>query len=173
MQRKTTLLLAAATLLVIAAGVSVWLVWFPPRAEPLEKRLLGAWDGTGEVSAESSFDMKPSPEQGIAGAKWSGTLTTACTVQAEFRQDGTYTWKEQHRAGDRNSKMSFEVALPRDGEQARWKVVRAEGDKLTIQTHLGDVVFAFQGRDAFTMTFPESMKSSGTVAFQRSGRPKN
>ena len=94
-------------------------------------------------------------------------------MQAEFSQDGTYTWKEQHRAEDRNAKMSFDVALPRDGEQAHWKVVRAEGDNLTIQIHLGDVVFAFQGRDAFTMTFPESMKSSGTLAFQRSGRPKN
>jgi hypothetical protein len=172
MQRRTTFLLAAVTLVLIAAGVSVWCLWFPPRAEPLQQRLLGAWDGTGKVSSEFSFEIKPDPAHNIPGGKSSGTVTADCTVYAEFKPDGTYTWREQHRSGDAKSQMTFAVEVPKDGEQAHWKVVRADGSKLTIGIYLGEIIFDFQGEDVFTLDWPESAKASGHLTFRRPGAPE-
>ena len=169
MQRRTTLLLAAVTLVLISAGVCVWLLWFPPWAKPPQQRLLGAWDGTGKVSGESSFEIKPDPAHGVPGGKWSGTITSDCTVHAEFKPDGTYTWQEQQRSGDDKSQMTFTVAVPKNGEQAHWKVVRADGSKVTIGIHIGEVILDFQGEDMFTLDYPESTKASGHLTFRRSG----
>ncbi len=173
MQRTAKLLLFSATLLVIAAGTGVWLVWFPPWAVPLEKNLLGAWQGTGRVSGESSIEFKPDPAHGIAGGRSSDTTTSVCTVQAEFKPDGTYTWCEQSR-GDGSSKgMNIDVSIPSNGgEPARWEVVRAQGNKLTVRILFGEVIFDFQGKNAFTMDIPESTKSTGTIAFLRSAPSK-
>jgi hypothetical protein len=170
MKRRTKLLLGTLALLAVGAGLAAWLVWFPPWATPLERRLLGAWEGTGEVSGEFSLDVKPDPERPVPGGKVSGMVTSACTVQAEFKPDGTYTWNEQHQ-GDGIS-MNFWVPKE-DASPARWEVVDSQGNKLTVRIHSGEVVFHFQGKDAFTMTLPESAKASGTIAFRRSGTSKN
>jgi hypothetical protein len=96
-------------------------------------------------------------------------VTITCTVQAEFRPDGTYTWKEQHQGDGIN--MNFWVPKD-DASPARWEVVGARGNQLTIRMHTGEVVLDFQGQNAFTMPLPESTKASGTIAFHRSGGSK-
>jgi hypothetical protein len=112
--------------------------------------------------------MSIAPAQGTPGG--TASVTTTCTVQADFQPDGTYTWKEQHQ-GDGIS-MNFWV--PKEGASpARWQVVGAQGNELTVRIHSGEVVFHFQGNDAFTMTLPESAKASGTISFRRSRAPKN
>src|SRR5271154_5150809 len=83
----------------LGAVVAVWLLWFPPWATPLAKRLVGKWEGTGQVSGDFSLDVKPDPEHDVRGGKSSGKVTSAATVQAEFKPDGTYTWKEHHAGG--------------------------------------------------------------------------
>jgi len=159
MRQRTKLLLFLTALLAITGGLAVWLVWFRPSASSdLEKRLLGSWEGSGKVAGELSI----APAQGVPGG--TATVTTTCTVQAEFKAEGTYTWKEQHQ-GDGIS-MNFWVPKE-DAPPARWEVVGAQGSKLTIRIHSGDVVFDFQGTDAFTMTLPESAKASGKLAFRR------
>jgi hypothetical protein len=96
-------------------------------------------------------------------------ITTTCTVQAEFKADGTYTWREQHQG--EGISMSFWV--PKEGgPPARWEVVGARGNKLTLSIHSGQVVFDFQEENAFTMDLPESAKASGTITFRRSGTSK-
>jgi hypothetical protein len=147
------------------------LVWFPPWATPLEKRLVGIWQGTGKVSGDFSIEVKPNPEQNVPGGRASGKMTSACTVQAEFKPDGTYTWDEQQQGEGASKGMDFNFWVPKkDGEPARWEVVRAWGSKLTIRFHLGEVVFHFQGEDTFTLELPESTKSTGTITFHRSGK---
>ena len=165
MRQRARLLLPIATLLLIGVGVVVWLVWRPPWvASALEKHLLGSWEGCGQVSGEMSL----TPAQGVPGG--TASVTTTCTVQAEFKPDGTYTWKEQHQ-GDGIS-MSFWVPKE-DASPARWEVVGAQGNELTVRIHSGEVVFRFQDKDAFTMTLPESAEASGTITFRRSGTSKN
>ena len=126
----------------------------------LAKRLLGSWEGGGKVSGELSI----APAQGVPGG--TASVATTCTVQAEFKADGTYTWREQHQ-GD-GIGMNFWVPKE-DGPPARWEVVGAEGNKLTVRMHSGEVVFDFQDENAFTMNLPESVKASGTITFRRSG----
>jgi hypothetical protein len=173
MQRRPKLLVLFATLALIAVAVTAWLVWFPPWATALEKRLLGTWEGTGTISGESTLEVKPDPAKGIPGGKWSGKVTSACTVRAEFKPDGTYTWNEQQQGQGASKGMNFNFWVPKkDGDPARWAVVRAQGSKLTIRIHLGEVVFDFQGEDAFTMGLPESTKARGTYTFRRSGISK-
>src|SRR5262249_50985932 len=161
---RTKLLLILTALLAIAGGLTVWLVWFRPSASAvLEKRLPGTWEGSGKVSGEFSVP----PAQSVPGG--TTPVTTTCTVQAEFKPDGTYTWKEQHK-GDG---ISMNVWVPKEaGPPARWEVVRAQGSKLTVRIHSGEVVFDFQDENAFTMNLPESAKASGTLAFRRTGTPK-
>jgi len=156
MQGMTKRLLAFAILLSLGVGAAVCLVRWPPWGSPsLEKRLLGRWQGTGTVSEDLIIAHLEIP---------GGTITTACTVQAEFNPDGTYTWKEQHQ-GD---SLSMELWLPKEeGPPSRWEVVRAQGNKLTVRTHSGEVVFDFQNADAFTMKLPDATKASGTIAFRR------
>ena len=164
MKRRTKLLMGILALLVVGCGVAAWLAWFPPWAAPLERKLLGAWEGTGEVSGEWSIDVKPDPEHGVEGGKASGRATSACTARAEFKPDGTYTWQEHQQGGG----ISFDFSLPKDGgPAARWEVVRARGSELTIRIHAGEAVFDFQGENAFKMTLPESAQASGTYTFRR------
>jgi len=165
MRRRTKLLVPIASLLAIGVGVAAWLVWWPPWVpSALEKRLPGRWEGSGKVSGEMSL----APAQGVPGGTTS--VTTTCTVHAEFNPDGTYTWKEQHRGGGLD--LSFWVPKE-DASPARWEVVGAQGSKLTVRIHSGEVVFDFQGADAFTMNLPESAKASGTITFRRSRRSEN
>src|SRR5262249_52965700 len=148
----------------IVGGLTVWLIWFrPSTSSVLEKRLLGTWEGSGKVSGELSV----APGEGVPGG--TSSVTTTCTVQAEFKPDGTYTWKEQHK-GDGIS-MNFWVPKE-EGPPARWEVVGAQGNKLTVRIHNGEVVFDFQDENAFTMNLPESAKASGTLAFRRSKAPE-
>jgi hypothetical protein len=168
MLRRTKLLLAASTLLAIGMGIGVWLAFFPPWASPaLEKRLLGSWEGSGKVSGDMSIDIPPG--QAIPAVKTTDKVTTACAVQAEFKPDGTYTWKEQHQG--EGISMNFWVPKE-DGPPARWEVVGAQGNSLTVRIHSGEVVFAFQDENSFTMSLPESAKGSGTITFRRSGPSK-
>jgi hypothetical protein len=158
------LLLFLTTLLGIGGGVTVWLVWFrPSTSSALEKRLPGSWEGSGKVSGELSI----APAEGVPGG--TASVATTCTVQAEFKTDGTYTWKEQHQ-GD-GIRMNFWVPKE-DSPPARWEVVGAQGNKLRVRIHSGEVVFDFQDEDAFTMNLPESAKAGGTLAFRRSGPSK-
>jgi hypothetical protein len=174
MQRRAKLLVLLATPLVTAVAVTVCLLWFPLWATPLDKRLLGAWEGSGKVSAEFGLDVEPDPEANVSGRKVSGRVTTACTVQAEFKPDGTYTWYEQEQGEGASKGMSVTAWVPqKDGDPARWEIVRAPGNQLTLRIYLGEVVFHFQGEDAFTMEWPESTQASGTVTFHRSGKSKN
>jgi hypothetical protein len=164
MRPRTKLLLILTALLAIAGGLAVWLFWFRPSASSvLEKRLLGTWEGSGKVSGE--LGIAPAP--GIPGG--TVTVTTTCTVQAEFKADGTYTWKEQHQ-GD-GIRVNF-WAPKEDGPPARWEVVGAQGNELTVRIHSGEVVLEFQDENAFTMNLPEAAKASGTLAFRRLGTPK-
>src|SRR5262249_26020401 len=166
MQRKTKLLLCIASLLSIGIGVAVWLVWWPPWvSSALEKRLPGRWEGRGTVSGEMTIGASERVPGGTTSI-----ITTTCTIDAEFKPDGTYTWKEQHQ-GDVVS-MSFWVPKE-DASPARWGVVGAQGNELTVRIHSGEVVFDFQGEDAFTMNVPESAKATGTITFRRSRMPKN
>jgi outer membrane lipoprotein-sorting protein len=129
----------------------------------LEKRLLGSWEGSGKVSGELSI----APAKDVPGG--TSSVTTTCTVQAEFKPDGTYTWKEQHQGGV----ISMNFWVPKeDASPARWEVVVAQGNKLTVRVHSREVVFDFQGDNAFTMNLPESAKASGTITFRRSSKPK-
>jgi hypothetical protein len=174
MKRRTKLLLGTLPVLAVGAGIAAWLVWFPPWATSLERRLLGAWDGTGEVLGDWSFDVKPDPEHGVPGGEASGRMTSACMVQAEFKPDGTYTWNEQHQGQGASKGMSFSFSVPKEGgEPARWEVVRARGSQLTVRIHCGDVVFDFRGEDGFTMDLSKSTKESGTHTFHRSAKAKN
>jgi REP element-mobilizing transposase RayT len=163
MQQRMKPLLLIATLLLLGVGMAVWLIWWPPWTSALEKRLLGSWEGSGKVLGELSI----APGKGVPGGTFS--VSTTCTVQAEFKPDGTYTWKEQHQ-GDGIS-MNFWVPKE-DASPARWEVVGAQGNKLTVRLHSGEVVFDFQGANAFAMNLPESAKASGTIAFRRSRKPK-
>src|SRR6516165_10955907 len=97
MQRRTKVLLLLVPLLSIAAGIILWLVWLPPWATPLEKRLLGAWEGNGTISGEFSLEIDPDLDRNVSGHKIAGTVTSDSTVQAEFSPDGTYTWYEQQQ----------------------------------------------------------------------------
>jgi hypothetical protein len=99
-------------------------------------------------------------------------MTSTCTIQAEFRPDGTYTWNEQHRGEGDSTGISASFRVPEEGGQpARWQVMRARGNQLTVQLHSGEVVFDFQGENAFTMKWPQSTKTTGTVTFRRSRKP--
>jgi hypothetical protein len=161
MRRRAKLLLFLLALVGTGVGVTVWLVWFrPSTASALEKRLPGTWEGSGKVSGEMSIDPAPGVPGGTA------TVDTTCTVQAEFKADGTYTWKERHQ-GDVIS-MNFWVPKE-DDPPARWEVLGAQGNQLKVRIHSGEVVFDFQDENAFTMNLPESAKATGTLAFRRSG----
>ena len=96
-------------------------------------------------------------------------MTADCTVQAEFKPDGTYTWNEQHKA--EGISMSFWVPKD-DGPPARWEAVHAQGRNLTVRIHSGEVVFEFLDANSFTMSIPESAKASGILTFRRSGTSK-
>jgi hypothetical protein len=164
MQRKTKLRLTLTVLLVIAGALTVWLIWFRPSVSLApEKRLLGSWEDNGKVSGELSV----ASGQGVPGG--TASVTTDCTVQAEFKPDGTYVWKEQHKGA--GISMSF-WAPKEDGSPARWEVVSVQRNKLTVRIHSGDVVFDFQDENTFTMNLPESAKASGTLTFRRSGMSK-
>jgi hypothetical protein len=107
------------------------------------------------------------PAQGIPGG--TAAVTSDCTVQAEFKPDGTYIWKEQHK-GDG---ISINFWVPKeDGPPTRWEVVGVQGNKLTVRIHSGDVVFDFQDENTFTINLAESAKASGILTFRRSGMSK-
>ena len=173
MQRRTKVLLLLVPLLSIAAGIILWLVWLPPWATPLEKRLLGAWEGNGTISGEFSLEIDPDLDRNVSGHKIAGTVTSDSTVQAEFSPDGTYTWYEQQQGQGASKGINISFRVPKEaGEPARWEVIRTRGNKLTLRLHHGEVVFKFQGENAFTMTLPESTYASGTIKFRRSTKPK-
>src|SRR5262249_29738785 len=152
-QRSIKRLLATVILVVIAVGLAVWLVWFPPWVKPLQQRLLGAWEGTADLSSEWSIAVSPQPDQGVPGGKAAGRITTTSTVFAEFKPDGTYTWK-QHDVGNG---FRGDFWWPKDdASPSRWTVVDAQGNKLTVRMHLGEVTLDFQGENGFTMNLPES-----------------
>ena len=165
MRRRARLLVLVVGLLAIGVGAAVWLIWFSPwAAAALEKRLVGRWEGSGKVSGEMSIDI---PEgQGVPGGKTAGRINTTCTVQAEFKPDGTYTWQERHQG--EGIHMTFSV--PREGAPpTRWEVVRARGNRLTVRILHGEVALVFDGPSSFTMDLPESAKATGTLVFRRSG----
>jgi hypothetical protein len=166
MRRRTKLLLAA----LLVVGVAVWLSLARPWTTlTFEKRLAGNWEGRGTLSGEMTLDV--APNQDSPGGKAAGHVRTACTVRAEFKSDGTYTWKEDHRSehGDTSFNMSFWV--PKEGgEPFRWDVVRDDGNKLTIRMHRGEVVLEFQDPDSFTLAWPESAQTKGALLFRRSAR---
>jgi hypothetical protein len=96
----------------------------------LDKRLLGTWHGSGQVSGEWSLEVKPDPKQGIAGSKTSGRMTSGCKVEAEFNPDGTYTWAEQQQAEGTGTtrRITLTLRVPRKAsESARWEVISARG----------------------------------------------
>ena len=159
MRRRMKLLLFLTTFLAIAVGLAVWLIWFRPSASSvLDQRLLGSWEGSGKVSGELSI----APAQGVPGG--TAALATTCTVQAEFKPDGTYPWNEQHKGEG----ISMNFLVPKENASpARWELVGAQGKKLTVRIHSGEVVFEFQGESDFTMNLPESAKAIGTLAFRR------
>jgi hypothetical protein len=137
--------------------------------DPLEKRLLGAWEGSGTISGEFSLEENPDPARKLSGRKISGTVTSESTVQAEFRSDGTYTWHEQHQGPGASKGINASFRVPKEGgEPARWEVIGTRSNKLSVRLHYGEVVFEFQGENAFTMTLPESAHASGTMKFRRS-----
>jgi hypothetical protein len=167
MMRRTKFLVGATTFLVVVLGVAALVMWFRPGQRSLEKRLIGAWAGTGSFSGDWSIGVQPKPEQGIPGGNASGRMTTSATVEAEFKSDGTYIWRE-HLEG---SGIHMDISLPKDADSlAHWEVVSAKGDKLTVRIHFGDVACDFQGENAFTMNLPESAKvGDGAFVFHRSG----
>ncbi len=179
MKRRNILILAAAALLTVGLGAAFWLALFPPWTRaldvrpptpPLEKLLLGAWEGAGEFSGDWSIDIKSDPKQAGPAGKASGRMTSVCTVQAEFKPDGTYIWKEHLSGGGFN----IDVRFPRDdASPARWEVVRAQGNQLTVRIYFDhDAVIEFQGENAFTMALPDPEKGSGTYTFRRSAMPQ-
>ena len=89
---------------------------------------MGSWEGTGKVSSEFGFEVKPDPEHGIPGGKSSGWMTSVCTVKAEFKPDGTYVWNERH-VGEGDSKgTNISLTVPeKNGPPAHWTIVRAKG----------------------------------------------
>jgi hypothetical protein len=89
----------------------------PPWASPaLEKRLLGSWEGSGQVSGDLSFDIPPG--QKVPSGRAAQRVTTCCAVRAEFGADGTYTWEERHQ-GDG---IAMWFSLPKEGDPhaGRW-----------------------------------------------------
>lgn len=184
MQRRNKLLEGTAALLTILVGTAALLMWArrtpapsvlrdatttrSPSATPPEHRLLGTWEGTGNFSGDWSIDFHPDPEHGKPGGKASGKMTSASTVQAEFRPDGSYSWNEHYEGGGFN----MNILLPKDAASvARWEFVSAQGNKVTIRIHLGDTVCDFHDENAFTMSLPESTQSRGTYVFRRSSVP--
>jgi hypothetical protein len=166
-------MLAATSLVVLGLGIGVWLAFFPPTASTaLEKRLIGSWEGSGSVSGDMSINIHPG--QAMPGGKTTARVTAACTVQAEFRSDGTYTWNEQHLGEGTSKGFDITIQLPGEGDNLpRWEVSGARGKKLTARTHYGEVVFDFQDDDAFTMTLPEYQTSSSrTITFHRAARQR-
>jgi hypothetical protein len=148
-------------LLAVGVGAAVWLIWFPPWATALEKRLVGSWEGSGKVSGEMTLDMTD-----VQGSKITSRASSTCTVQAEFKPDGTYTWKEHHQG----ECIHMDFSLPGGGAAPpRREVIRARGSKLTVRIHYGEVVFDFDGANSFSMDLPESAKASGTLTFRRLG----
>src|SRR5262249_49432445 len=161
--KRSTKRLLTAVIAAIVTGLAAWMVWllWPT---PLEKRLVGTWDGTGQLTGEWSLDVKPDLEQGVPGGKAAGEMTSPCTVVAEFRPDGTYIWREHQQGGG----MRVNLWFPQEGAPPpRWEVVRSRGNRLTVRIHLGEVVFEFRGNDAFTMDWPESAKADGAISFRR------
>ena len=170
MQRWKKLLLSATALFVIAGALTVWLIWFPPWvSSSLERRLLGSWEGSGQVTEE----LSSAPGEGVPGEK--APVVTIYTVQAEFKPDGTYTWEERHK-GPPSFDTQYFIYIGSD--VTRWVVVSSQGNKLTVRmthnevTNGREVVFAFEDEDTFTMNLPESAKASGTLTFRRSGTSK-
>jgi hypothetical protein len=170
MQRWKKLLLSATALFVIAGPLTVWLIWFPPWvSSKLERRLLGKWVGSGQLTEE----LSSAPGEGVPGEK--APVVTLYTVQAEFKPDGTYTWEEELKEP---SSLRFKSFMVLDSPVVRWEVKGSQGNKLTVRmthnevTNGREVVFAFEGEDTFTIDLPESAKASGTLTFRRSGTSK-
>ena len=102
-------------------------------------------------------------------ASMASMLTTTSTVQAEFKPERTYTWNEQLTAKG----INMNIWLPnKEGPPARWEVVDAQGNNLTVRMHFGEVVFNFQDENSFLVNYPETAKASGKIACRRSGTPK-
>jgi predicted Ser/Thr protein kinase len=161
---RSRMRLAAAALLVLVLGIAAWLLWCQPWATPLEQRLVGKWKGSGTISTAWSFDIKPDPKQGIPGGKASGRTTCACTVWAEFKPDGTYSWTEEHKSEGLNVRFN----IPADGAAPpRWESLGAHGTMLNVRMHNGEVVLVFQGKGTFSMELPDPAKAEGTITFQR------
>ena len=69
--------------------------------------------GRGGLGAEEiSVDVKPDPEHNVPGGKTSGRAISACTVQAQFNADGTYTWHEQHQGEGASKGLNFSFWVP-------------------------------------------------------------
>jgi len=167
MRKKLATGVGLVAALALAAIVAVWLMWFPPWATPLDKRLVGRWEGAGQVSGDWSLDIKPNPEHDVPGGKSSGRVTSVATVQAEFKPDGTYTWKEHHSGGGFEMNVWFPID---DATPARWEMVSSHGNKLVVRMHFGEAVLDFQGENSFSINLPESAGARGTYSFQRSSK---
>ena len=120
MARRTKLFLGAAVLLVVGVGVAVWLIWFPPWAKSLERRMVGKWRlvrAGGQAPADSwiksqeidlaangTWTSKIEGDGFAAGmtAKGGGTWSVAgdvltCTLDGPGNPKGVDTVKSQVR----------------------------------------------------------------------------
>jgi len=167
-RRRTRFLLLVATLLAITAGGAVYLVWFPPWATPLEKRLLGTWEGHGSGSWSTDPDVAPNPVGVPVKERPGWALDYTATVWATFEPDGTYVWV-QHEVFTDGSEGT--ISVPENGSSPpHWKVVHAQGNTLTVRIFGQERGCNFQGKDFFTMDMSGPW-SSGIITFRRSGAP--
>jgi hypothetical protein len=169
MQRRTKILLLVPCSLAAAAALAFWLIWFPPWTLPLEKWLIGSWDGSGQTTGQFSIEVASDPGHGVPGGKAAGTITSTSTIWAEFKPDGTYTWHQEERGEGNSQGISASFWVPeKGGGPVHWEIISVKGNRLAIQLLMGEVVFVFENEDTFTMTWPEAAKGSGTIIFHRS-----
>jgi hypothetical protein len=148
----------------------VWLIWFPPWRLPLEKWLVGGWDGSGQTTSQFSIEVASDPGHGVSGGKAAG-IVTSTTILAEFKPDGTYTWRQQERGEGNSQGFSASFWVPeKDGCPGRWEVAPVKGNRLTVRLFMGEVVFVFENEHAFTTSWPEAPKGTGTISFHRSAK---
>ena len=176
LRRRQTL--SAAVLVLLATATAAWYAWFPPPTYPLETRLVGAWEGSGDESVLTGPQV------------W---MTFAANVQATFRHDLAYTWRQQNQPTLGKTTYPFppEEAIS-DVVLQPWKHYPAnEGDELRVILHLGEARIDFHGENEFTLTWkatgditlgtpdsgvfeykapPQSPKVTGELTFHRVNR---
>jgi hypothetical protein len=74
---------------------------------------------------------------------------------------------------EKDGELNIRLSLPKaDEEPPRWKVVRARGNKLTVQMPLGELIFEFQEDDAFTTILAANTAENLSVTFRRLESPE-